>query len=93
MIEGVLRHACPSNSNTSIAIGNAKLRLPSAACSASTCCRVSKTFIPNGFTRPANSAVYCHLAPDLTRGIDWDLITQHYDPVVHDATALRLGTA
>jgi TnpA family transposase len=25
--------------------------------------------------------------------IDWDLITQHYDPMVHYATAIRLGTA
>jgi TnpA family transposase len=38
----------------------------------------------------ANSAVYAHIAPVLTRVIDWDLITQHYDPMVHYATALRL---
>jgi TnpA family transposase len=40
-----------------------------------------------------SSASYDQLGPVLTRAIDWDLIAQHYDPMVQYATALRLGTA
>jgi len=36
---------------------------------------------------------YPNLAPVLTRPIDWDLISRHYDRMVKYATALRLGTA
>jgi TnpA family transposase len=43
--------------------------------------------------RPSSSASYDQLAPVLTRAIDWDLISQHYDPMVQYATGLRLGTA
>jgi TnpA family transposase len=34
-----------------------------------------------------------HLAPVLTRAIDWDLIARQYDQMIKYATALRLGTA
>lgn len=36
---------------------------------------------------------YPHLQLVLGRGIDWELIRQHYDAMVKYATALRLGTA
>jgi TnpA family transposase len=36
---------------------------------------------------------YGHLAPILTRAIDWELIRQQYDEIIKYATALRLGTA
>ena len=36
---------------------------------------------------------YAHLAPVLSRAINWELIRQQYDQLIKYATALRLGTA
>jgi TnpA family transposase len=43
--------------------------------------------------RPDASSSYPHLAPVLSKTIDWELIAQQYDQMVKYATALRLGTA
>lgn len=37
--------------------------------------------------------VYANLQPILTRPINWALIAQQYDQMIHYATAIRLGTA
>lgn len=38
-------------------------------------------------------ALYPHLAPILTKGIDWELISQQYDEIIKYTAALRVGTA
>jgi TnpA family transposase len=95
MIEGVLRHATAMSVEQQYVDSHGQSEVAFAFCRLLGFDLLPrlKSIHTQRLYRPANSAVYCHLAPVLTRAIDWDLITQHYDPMVHYATALRLGTA
>ncbi len=95
MIEGVLRHATTMSVEQQYVDSHGQSEVAFAFCQL-----LGFDLLPRlkgihaqRLYRPANSASYPRLAPVLTRTIDWDLIAQHYDPMVQYTTALRLGTA
>ena len=95
MIEGVLRHATTMSVEQQYVDSHGQSEVAFAFCRL-----LGFDLLPRlkgihaqRLYRPTSSASYPNLAPVLTRTIDWDLIAQHYDPMVQYATALRMGTA
>jgi TnpA family transposase len=95
MIEGVLRHATTMSVEQQYVDSHGQSEVAFAFCQL-----LGFDLLPRlkgihaqRLYRPANSASYPRFASVLTRTIDWNLIAQHYDPMVQYTAALRLGTA